>query len=230
MPETETRVRQIIPEKTMLDRLAQSEQMREFFIQMWRQNPVLAKQAGAKVQNLMTQLDRGDAKPLVCSAGKNQSSVLNPQSSERGISLIELIMYIVIVSVALAGIMMVLNANSTFSADPFVKKQARAAAESLLEEIELHDFLPSGWTGAAIQANRSNFNDVMDYNGFATSGVYPANGAVAIPGLGDYNVSVAVAGVGFGNITSASAVQITVTVNNLNASEAVEAIGYRVDY
>lgn len=62
MLETGARVRQIISEKTMLDHLAQSEQMREFFIQMWRQNPVLAKQAGAKVQNLMTQLDRGDAK------------------------------------------------------------------------------------------------------------------------------------------------------------------------
>ncbi|MDO8464480.1 MAG: hypothetical protein Q7S46_04400 [Gallionella sp.] len=62
MLETGTRVRQIIPEKTMLDRLAQSEQMREFFIQMWKQNPALAKQGGIKVQNLMTQLDRGDAK------------------------------------------------------------------------------------------------------------------------------------------------------------------------
>jgi len=62
MLETGARVRQIISEKTMLDRLAQSEQMREFFIQMWRQNPVLAKQAGAKVQNLMIQLDRGDTK------------------------------------------------------------------------------------------------------------------------------------------------------------------------
>lgn len=50
MLETGARVRQIISEKTMLERLAQSEQMREFFIQMWRQNPVLAKQAGAKVQ------------------------------------------------------------------------------------------------------------------------------------------------------------------------------------
>ena len=62
MLETGARVRQIISEKTMLDRLAQSEQMREFFIQMWRQNPVLAKQAGAKVQNLMIQLDRGNTK------------------------------------------------------------------------------------------------------------------------------------------------------------------------
>lgn len=146
-------------------------------------------------------------------------------SLESGVSLIELIMYIVIVSVAMAGILQVLNANSTFSADPFVKKQARAAAESLLEEIELQKFSPHDGT-----AGRQNFNDIMDYNGYATSGVYPANGAAAVSGLEDYNVSVAVVGVAFGNITSASAVQITVTVNNLNASQVVEAIGYRVDY
>lgn len=34
-------------------RLAQSEQMREFFIQMWLQNPTLAIQAGARVRELL---------------------------------------------------------------------------------------------------------------------------------------------------------------------------------
>jgi len=38
-----------IPQDLMLARLAQSEQMREFFIQMWLQNPALAKQGGARV-------------------------------------------------------------------------------------------------------------------------------------------------------------------------------------
>ena len=44
----------VIPEHLMLMRLAQSEQMREFFIQMWIQNLELAKQGGAKVQNLLS--------------------------------------------------------------------------------------------------------------------------------------------------------------------------------
>jgi MSHA pilin protein MshD len=57
--------------------------------------------------------------------------------SERGISLIELIMFIVIVSVALAGILLVMNVTTRGSADPLVHKQALAIAESLLEEIEL---------------------------------------------------------------------------------------------
>jgi MSHA pilin protein MshD len=59
---------------------------------------------------------------------------------QRGISLIELIMFIVIVSVALAGILLVMNTVTRSSADPLIHKQALAIAESLLEEIELMPF------------------------------------------------------------------------------------------
>jgi hypothetical protein len=48
--------RQFIPEELMLKRIAQSEQMREFFIQMWLQNPALAKQGGEEVQRLLSPL------------------------------------------------------------------------------------------------------------------------------------------------------------------------------
>jgi len=59
---------------------------------------------------------------------------------QRGISLIELIMFIVIVSVALAGILLVMNVTTKSSADPIIHKQALAIAESLLEEVELMPF------------------------------------------------------------------------------------------
>ena len=59
---------------------------------------------------------------------------------QRGISLIELIMFIVIISVALAGILLVMNTTNKSSADPLVAKQALAIAESLLEEVELQPF------------------------------------------------------------------------------------------
>ena len=62
MFEIEARARTVIPEKIMLGRLAQSEQMREFFIQMWIQNPVLARQGGKKVKNLLSQLTISDLK------------------------------------------------------------------------------------------------------------------------------------------------------------------------
>ncbi len=60
--------------------------------------------------------------------------------NQHGISLIELIMFIVIVSVALAGILLVMNVTTKSSADPLIHKQALAVAESLLEEIELMPF------------------------------------------------------------------------------------------
>lgn len=59
---------------------------------------------------------------------------------QRGISLIELIMFIVIVSVAAAGILLVMNVTTKSTADPLVHKQALAIAESLLEEVELMPF------------------------------------------------------------------------------------------
>ena len=51
MSESDARAREVIPEHLMLIRLAQSEQMREFFVQMWIQNPALARQGGSKVQS-----------------------------------------------------------------------------------------------------------------------------------------------------------------------------------
>ena len=53
-----------------------------------------------------------------------------------GLSLIELLVFIVVVGVALAGVLAAINVASRGSADPMVRKQALAAAESLLEEIE----------------------------------------------------------------------------------------------
>ncbi len=59
---------------------------------------------------------------------------------QRGVSLVELIMFIVIVSVALTGIVLVMNVTTRHSADPLIHKQALAIAESLLEEVELMPF------------------------------------------------------------------------------------------
>ena len=38
--------------------------MREFFIQMWRQNPALAKQGGERVHALLTPLRHVDVKEI----------------------------------------------------------------------------------------------------------------------------------------------------------------------
>ncbi|MBI4989674.1 MAG: type II secretion system protein [Rhodocyclales bacterium] len=59
---------------------------------------------------------------------------------QRGISLIETILFMVIVGVAVGGVMGVFMATTRSSADPLVRKQALAIAESLLEEVRLMPF------------------------------------------------------------------------------------------
>ena len=61
-------------------------------------------------------------------------------SRQGGLSLVELVVFIVIVSVSIVGIFSVLNLATRTSADPVARKQALAIAESLLEEIELMPF------------------------------------------------------------------------------------------
>jgi MSHA pilin protein MshD len=59
---------------------------------------------------------------------------------QSGITLIELIMFIVIVGVALAGLLASLNLSVKSSADPLQPKQALAIAEATLESILLKDY------------------------------------------------------------------------------------------
>jgi len=146
---------------------------------------------------------------------------------QRGTSLIELIMFIVIVSVALAGILLVMDTVTRSSADPLIRKQAIAIAESMLEEVELQDFNnpAGGFTGAATQANRALFDDVMDYNGFNASG----SAATGIAALASYTVSVKVEHVALAGIVAADAVMITVDVRD-PTGQTLTATGYRTSY
>jgi MSHA pilin protein MshD len=69
---------------------------------------------------------------------------------ERGLSLIELTMFIVIVGIALAGVLHLMSLNTQRSVDPLIQKQALAIAEALLEEIEQMPFTkcdPDGYDG-----------------------------------------------------------------------------------
>ena len=71
---------------------------------------------------------------------KKQPANFPEAARQKGITLIELIVFMVIVGVAMTGIISSINFNVRHSADPVVKKQALAIAEALLEEIELMPF------------------------------------------------------------------------------------------
>jgi MSHA pilin protein MshD len=59
---------------------------------------------------------------------------------QRGVTLVELILFIVIVGIAVGGILTVMSLTTRASADPVRRKQALIIAEGLLEEVELARF------------------------------------------------------------------------------------------
>ena len=154
---------------------------------------------------------------------------------DSGFSLIEALVFIVIVSVALAGVLSVMNLTTLHSADPLIRKQAIVVAESLLEEITQHNFSApvGGFGGAASQANRPMFDDIGDYNGFATTGIFPIDSGTVIPALARYNASVSVVDTTLGpagaEIPAGSVKLITVTITGPDSVPIVLS-GYRSAY
>ncbi|OGT01935.1 MAG: hypothetical protein A2Z65_02065 [Gallionellales bacterium RIFCSPLOWO2_02_58_13] len=171
---------------------------------------------------------------------RKQATEFAQPSSQRGVSLVELIMFIVIVSVALAGILLVFNVTTKGSADPLVHKQALAAAESLLEEIQLQDFSPPSGVSSAgtmndVFADRAAvYHTVLDYHQFPLGdgmGIYPLNGGTPITGLENYRIKATVEPLAadWNGVLAASAVLITVTVT-VPQGTPIEISGYRTDY
>lgn len=154
----------------------------------------------------------------------------SPTLRQYGISLVELILFIVIVSIALMGILSVMNVTTRGSADPLIHKQALAIADSLLEEIQLQDFSSaSGVTNAVTLANRATeYHIVSDYNGFSMNGIASIDGT-PLPLLGGYRANVTVANQALAGIPAASAVLITVSVTT-PSGETIQSAGYRVAY
>jgi len=115
--------------------------------------------------------------------------------AESGLTLPELILFIVVVSAGLAGVLSVLNLTTARSSDPFPVKQAMAVAEAVIEEISLKNYArpAGGFAGPWTQANRQNFDTVDDFDvsnfTWPSDGIYTQTGSTALPGLVGYKVN-----------------------------------------
>jgi MSHA pilin protein MshD len=187
-------------------------------------------------------------------------STESPSMRQRGISLVELIMFIVIISVALAGILTVMNLVMRSSADPLVHKQALAIAESLLEEVELMPFtycdpddasavtataaVLGGPTGCATLVERmgaepgelrggaSPYDNANDYAGYAAAAVADITGA---PGVAGYPALITVTPVALPGITALDAngaAQVLQITVTVTGPDAIPVVldGYRTRY
>ena len=148
----------------------------------------------------------------------------------KGFSLVELIFFIVVVGVGVAGIMLVSNTVVKSSADPLVRKQTVAVAESLLEEILLKEYakpVDSPVVGFGGGGARNLYDCVDDFNGYTTSGGIVDVSGLAVSGLSNYDVSpaVSVTTVMLGPI-SVKRVVVSVT----GPQGAISIAGYRGNY
>lgn len=132
----------------------------------------------------------------------------------RGLTLIELIVFIVIIGASLAGVLSVLNVVTKNSADPLVQKQVIAVAEALIDEIARAPFTwcdpNDSAAGSATQyadcsvaennmgvesgetrGGTPGFDNVNDYNSFSMPTILDYQGAT-VTGLGSYSASVSI--------------------------------------
>jgi MSHA pilin protein MshD len=151
----------------------------------------------------------------------SQTSGLN-RRSVGGFTLIELIVFIVIVSVSVAGVLLAINTATRSGTDPMIRKNAIAIAEGMLEEVSLMPFTfcdaddpqattatssavgAAGCTSAATvnaigpeagetrYASATPFDHVDDYNGFSMNPIVDITNT-PIGMLTGYSVTVSVA-------------------------------------
>ena len=173
-----------------------------------------------------------------------------------GLSLLEVVVFIVVLGIAFVGMLTLFNRVTTASVDPLVRKQALALASSMLEEVELRAFTycdpddanvytagnaagcaTAETIGAEAGETRyatPRFDNVNDYNGFGMSGasILSADGQ-PVAGLTGYSVNVTVANIAPGELPSVAdvndALRVTVTVT-APAGVNVSLQGYRLRY
>ena len=178
--------------------------------------------------------------------------------SERGLTLVELVVFIVIVGIAFAALFSAISTFTRASPDPLIRKQALAIAESLLEEVELMPFTfcdpndanAATATSSAIGAGgcatlsedtaigpeageargsaTSPFDNVSDYHGYSMSPIVDVAGS-PVTLQGSYTASVTVTQAGLGGIAAADALLIKVTVTPPSGSQVILE-GYRTRY
>lgn len=118
-------------------------------------------------------------------------------SRRAGFSLIEVIVFIIVLAIAFVGLVLLYNRVTQASVDPLIRKQALAIAASLLEEIELQAYTlcdpddPAVFTatvlgdcatgeGIGTEGGETRyggatprFDNVSDYDGFAMGSGVP---------------------------------------------------------
>ncbi len=164
---------------------------------------------------------KGRLQPCV-TLHSTQAKSLSLHDSQKGATLVELIISIVILSILSVGIMSLISGTVLNSSKPLIRTQAIAIAQSYMEEIlsrPLDD--PSGSDGETV---RASFDDVDDYNNLSDQNGAENSSGNIITGLEGYNVTVSVTDV---TVNGLSGEKIQVTVTHDSGSINLPVTAYR---
>lgn len=147
-----------------------------------------------------------------------------------GVSLIELVISIVVLSIAVVGVLSALGTIAGRSADPMIREQSIAIAQAYLEEISLSQFAAtSSCPSVPAAGGRANFSHICHYDGLSDSAPVDQNGD-PLAGLANYSVRIAVThSANLGGLSSAVTLRIDVSVTG-PTNETFSLSGYRTDY
>jgi MSHA pilin protein MshD len=172
---------------------------------------------------------------------------------QAGVSLIDAIAAIVVISIAVTAVIGVFVMTTAHSADPMVRQQAQLIAEAYLEEVLLQKFYDPdtdrvcGTPSPGVnEGSRNLFDNVCDYDKnitAVTNGINnetPKNAfgtdlTAAYPALANYRVTVAVtadSGANLNGLTNGAllkVLRIDVTVTGPNGT-SITLTGYRTNY
>lgn len=123
---------------------------------------------------------------------------------QRGVTLVELVLAIVIISIAVTGVLMAYVTMVSRSADPLIDVQATAIAEAYMDEILSKPV--AGTSGGC--ATRASCYIVGDYASLPPGPPADQSGT-AIPALAAYTVTVTIGGPDLG--IGATAIWVTVS-------------------
>ncbi|MBQ0931514.1 prepilin-type N-terminal cleavage/methylation domain-containing protein [Ideonella sp. 4Y16] len=150
--------------------------------------------------------------------------MVSSSKRQRGLTLVELVIAIVVLGLGVAGLMLAFSTVGRGSADPLVQRQMEVIAVEMLEEIALKPYAATANTAPAACA-RNTYNDVADYNGYASNGAICSIDGTPITALSGYSVAVSVLPT---TLAGATALKITVTVSR--SGQSLSLVGWRTDY
>jgi MSHA pilin protein MshD len=179
---------------------------------------------------------------------------------QAGFTLIEIVISIVIVSIALSVLVLLTSKSTERSVDPLLQEQAISIAQAYLEEIMQKQFCDPDWdhdsnpatttdcplhcVSSACSAckgmgsgwtteSRASYDDICDYVGTDNP---PLNQlGVVIPGLANYSVNIAIDDTATADLNgltgnSGQVARIDVTVSNPSMRTNIQISGFRANF